>query len=78
MSNHSSLSMAVKLADVILTLPIELVRGTLALSIEVLAGVTLALLLEKPCAGSRAGKGYPHSINRSACKCYPSTTNENH
>ncbi len=70
--------MAVKLAGVILALPIELVGGTLALSIEVLVGVTLALLLKKPCAGSRDGKGYPRSINGSAGRCHPRTTIESH
>ncbi len=54
--------MMVRLAGVILALPIELVGGTLALSIEVLAGVTLALLLEKSYAGGRAGRGYPRSM----------------
>ncbi len=54
--------MAIKLAGVILALPIELVEGTLTLSMEVLAGVTLALLLEKPYAGGRADRGYPRSM----------------
>ncbi len=70
--------MAVKLAGVILTLQIELVGGTFALSMEVLAGVNLALLLEKPCTGSRAGRGYLRSINRSAGWCHPCTTIEGH
>ncbi len=77
-SNHSSWSMTVKLAGVIFTLPIELVGDTLALSMEVLAGVTLALLLEKPCAGGRAGRGYLHSINGSAGRCHPRITIEGH
>ncbi len=29
---------------------------------EVLAGVTLTLQLEKPCASGRAGRGYPRSM----------------
>ncbi len=70
--------MVAKLAGVILALPIELVGGTLALSMVVLAGVTLALLLEKPCAGGRAGRGYPRSLNGITGKCHPRTTIESH
>ena len=70
--------MAVKLAGVILALSIELVGVILALSIEVLAGVILALLLKKPCAGGRAGRCHPRSINRSAGRCHPRTTIESH
>ncbi len=70
--------MAAKLAGVILALPIELVGGTLTLSMVVLAGVTLALLLEKLCTGGRAGRGYPRSVNGSAGRCHPRTTIESH
>ncbi len=70
--------MAVKLVGVILALSIELVRGTLVLSMEVLAGVILALLLEKSCAGDRAGRCHPGSINGSAGRCHPRTTIESH
>ncbi len=70
--------MAAKLAGVILALPIELVEGTLALSIVVLAGVSRAQLLEKQCAGGRAGKGYPRSLNGSAGRCHPRTAIESH
>ncbi len=57
---------------------VELAGGTLALSMKVLTGVTLALLLEKPCAGGRADRGYPRSINRSAGRCHLRTTIESH
>ncbi len=70
--------MTVKLIGIILALPIELVGDTFALSMEVLAGVTLALLLEKPCAGGRAGKGYSCSIYGSAGRYHPHTTIESH
>ncbi len=70
--------MAVKLVGVILALPIELVEGTLALSMEVLASVTLALLLKKSYAGGRAGRGYPCSINGSVGRCHPCIAIESH
>ncbi len=70
--------MVIKLAGVILALPIELVGSTLTLSIEMLAGITLVLLLEKPCASGRAGRGYSRSINRSASRCHPYITIESH
>ncbi len=70
--------MAIKLVGVILALSIELVGGTLALSIEVLVDVIFALLLKKSCAGGRAGKYHPCSINRSAGRCHPRITIESH
>ncbi len=70
--------MAVKLTDIILDLSIKLIGDTLALSMEVLVGVILALLLKKPCAGGRAGRYHPRSINGSAGRCYPCTIIESH
>ncbi len=70
--------MAVKLVGVILALLIELVGGTLTLSMEVLVGAILALLLKKLCAGSKAGRCHPRSINRSIGRCHPCTTIESH
>ncbi len=70
--------MAVRLVDFILALSIELVSDTLALLIEMLAGVILALLLEKPCAGGRAGRCHPRSINKSAGRCHPRIIIESH
>ncbi len=63
--------MAVKLVGIILALLIELVGGTLALSIEVLVGVILELLLKKPCAGGRASRCHLCSINKSPSRCHP-------
>ncbi len=70
--------MAIKLAGVILTLSIELVRGTLAISMEVLADVIFALLLKKPYADGRAGRCHPRSINKSADRCHPCIIIESH
>ena len=70
--------MAVKLVGVIFALLIELVVIILILLIEILADVIFILLLEKPYINDRASKYYPHSINRSANRCYPCITIENH
>ncbi len=70
--------MIVKLADVILALLIELASVILILWMEVLAGIILATLLKKPCAGSKADKYYSYSINRNTGRCYPYTIIESH